>query len=144
MDARSIATDFVVAPERPTITKLRVLSRNQQLIRLDTEDAFTAPDAQPLTATVEKLLPRASALVLSDYGKGTLTDVASLIGLGRRRGIPVLVDPKGTDFGRYRGATLLTPNLAEFEAVAGRAADDDDLVAGRRPCVRNCRCRCRW
>lgn len=129
LDARSIATDFVVAPERPTITKLRVLSRNQQLIRLDTEDAFTASDAQPLMATMKKLLPQASALVLSDYGKGTLTNAAALIELGRRQGIPVLVDPKGTDFSRYRGATLLTPNLAEFEAVAGSAADDDDLVA---------------
>ena len=117
--SQGIAVDFVESAGRPTITKLRVLSRNQQLIRLDTEDSFTADDAAPLTGALERLLPPASVCILSDYGKGTLGQVSALIGICRRRGVPVLVDPKGTDFARYRGATVLTPNLAEFEAVVG-------------------------
>jgi D-beta-D-heptose 7-phosphate kinase/D-beta-D-heptose 1-phosphate adenosyltransferase len=75
----------------------------------------------------------ASVCVLSDYAKGTLLDAPAMVRLCREHRVPVLVDPKGTDFGRYSGATLLTPNLAEFEAVAGRVRSDAELVAsGRR------------
>ncbi len=117
----------------PTITKLRVLSRNQQLIRLDTEEPFPAGAAGGLAAEVPALLEGVRVCILSDYGKGTLADPAPLIGHCRERGIPVLVDPKGTDFARYRRATVLTPNLAEFEAVAGRTGSDDDIaVRGER------------
>ncbi len=123
-----IIVDFVEAPRRPTISKLRVLSRNQQLIRLDTEDAFTADDATPLAAALERLLPPAAVCILSDYGKGTLADIAALISLCRRLGVPVLVDPKGTDFARYRGATVLTPNLAEFEAVVGPVRSEVEIA----------------
>lgn len=125
---QGIVVDFVEAARRPTITKLRVLSRNQQLIRLDTEDGFTADDATPLTGALERLLPPASVCILSDYGKGTLCQVSALIGICRRRGVPVLVDPKGTDFARYRGATVLTPNLAEFEAVVGPARNPAEIA----------------
>ena len=125
---RGIATDFVAAASRPTITKLRVLSRNQQLIRLDTEDAFSADDARPMAGAVEKLLPGVQVCILSDYAKGTLAQVAALIDVCRRRGVAVLVDPKGTDFSRYRGATVLTPNQAEFEAVAGPARSQADIA----------------
>ena len=123
-----IVVDFVESARRPTITKLRVLSRNQQLIRLDTEEGFTADDATPLTGALERLLPPASVCILSDYGKGTLSQVSALIGICRRRGVPVLVDPKGTDFARYRGATVLTPNLAEFEAVVGPTRNPAEIV----------------
>jgi D-beta-D-heptose 7-phosphate kinase/D-beta-D-heptose 1-phosphate adenosyltransferase len=119
MRNQGIAVDFVESAHRPTITKLRVLSRNQQLIRLDTEDAFTADDAVPLSGAMERLLPPASICILSDYAKGTLCHVNALIGICQKRGVPVLVDPKGSEFTRYRGATVLTPNLAEFEAVVG-------------------------
>ncbi|MDH5255614.1 MAG: PfkB family carbohydrate kinase, partial [Gammaproteobacteria bacterium] len=125
---RGIAVDFVEAPRRRTITKLRVLSRNQQLIRLDTEDAFSADDALPMTGAMERLLPAASVCILSDYAKGTLSQVSGLIGTCHRRGVAVLVDPKGTDFARYRGATVLTPNQAEFEAVAGPARSQTEIA----------------
>ena len=82
----------------------------------------------PLAGALERLLPPASVCILSDYGKGTLSQVAALIGICRRRGVPVLVDPKGTDFARYRGATVLTPNLAEFEAVVGKARTPAELA----------------
>ncbi|MBT8144769.1 MAG: bifunctional D-glycero-beta-D-manno-heptose-7-phosphate kinase/D-glycero-beta-D-manno-heptose 1-phosphate adenylyltransferase HldE, partial [Gammaproteobacteria bacterium] len=112
--------------EAPTITKLRVLSRNQQLIRLDLEQSFDA-DSFP-GAALQGRLAELDVLVLSDYGKGTLRDPRSLIAAARAAGVAVLVDPKGRDFERYRGATLLTPNLGEFEAVAGSSSSDAELV----------------
>jgi D-beta-D-heptose 7-phosphate kinase / D-beta-D-heptose 1-phosphate adenosyltransferase len=116
-------------PGFATITKLRVLSRHQQLIRLDFEDGFGGTDPAALTDRIRPQLERAQVLVLSDYGKGSLRRVQELIGLARAAGIPALVDPKGSDFERYRGATLITPNLGEFEAVVGRCADEAELVA---------------
>lgn len=123
-----VACDFVAVPTHPTITKLRVLSRNQQLLRLDFEQGFENVDAGPLLERIRNALPSAGAMVLSDYAKGALAQVEDMIQLARAAGVPVLVDPKGTDFNRYRGATLLTPNLSEFEAVAGRSRDEADLV----------------
>jgi D-beta-D-heptose 7-phosphate kinase/D-beta-D-heptose 1-phosphate adenosyltransferase len=89
----------------------------------------------PGNATVGRLasaVEGAGAVILSDYGKGALTDVRAMIDVCRKAGVPALVDPKGTDFSKYRGATLITPNQSEFEAVAGVASDDDDLVRRAR------------
>jgi D-beta-D-heptose 7-phosphate kinase/D-beta-D-heptose 1-phosphate adenosyltransferase len=110
-----------------TITKLRVLSRHQQLIRLDFEDDFAALDSQPLLFSFQTLLSDVDVVVLSDYGKGTLSDCSEYIRLARQAGVSVLVDPKGTDFLRYQGATLLTPNRLEFEAVVGECVDQHQL-----------------
>jgi D-beta-D-heptose 7-phosphate kinase/D-beta-D-heptose 1-phosphate adenosyltransferase len=130
---RGICLDLVESPSCPTITKLRVLSRNQQLIRLDTEDHFGPAEAASLAETFARHVGGAAVCILSDYAKGTLLEAPSLLRHARQQQVPVLVDPKGTDFTRYRGATLLTPNLAEFEAVAGRVDDDADLISrGRR------------
>ena len=112
----------------PTITKLRVLSRNQQLIRLDFEEGFDGVDLNPMLEKIEQALPKTGALVLSDYAKGALKDVQPMIQLAKKSGVPVLIDPKGSDFERYRGATLLTPNLSEFEAVVGRCKDEAEIV----------------
>ncbi|MEI6415178.1 MAG: bifunctional D-glycero-beta-D-manno-heptose-7-phosphate kinase/D-glycero-beta-D-manno-heptose 1-phosphate adenylyltransferase HldE, partial [Pseudomonadota bacterium] len=112
---------------------LRVLSQHQQLLRLDFEESFAAIDKTAFHKDCETALDSADLLLLSDYGKGTLNDPQRLIQTARQRGLPVLVDPKGLDFQRYRGATLLTPNLAEFEAVAGKIRDDRTLTeAGER------------
>jgi len=102
-----------------TITKLRIISQNQQLIRLDFEENFAKLDKAFLQNCYQQLLPEVNVVVLSDYGKGTLSAVSMLIDKAREAGLPVLVDPKGTDFSKYRGATLLTPNLKEFEQVVG-------------------------
>jgi D-beta-D-heptose 7-phosphate kinase/D-beta-D-heptose 1-phosphate adenosyltransferase len=115
-------------PRLPTVTKLRVLSRHQQLIRLDFEASFHGVDPRLLLASFETGLADANTVVLSDYGKGTLNSVRQMIELARAAGKPVLVDPKGGDFGRYRGATVVTPNRGEFEAVAGLCRNDDELV----------------
>ncbi len=111
----------------PTITKLRVISRHQQLIRLDFEDGFTDEHVAELPTRLVNHLKQAGAIVLSDYGKGTLGQIQQLITTAKQAGKPVLIDPKGTDFERYRGATLLTPNMTEFEAVAGKCRNDAEI-----------------
>ncbi|QTP14973.1 bifunctional D-glycero-beta-D-manno-heptose-7-phosphate kinase/D-glycero-beta-D-manno-heptose 1-phosphate adenylyltransferase HldE [Serratia symbiotica] len=124
----NVYCDFVSVPTHPTITKLRVLSRNQQLIRLDFEEGFSNVDAQPVLTRIQQALPQIGVLVLSDYAKGALSQVQNMIKLARAAKVPVLIDPKGSDFERYRGATLLTPNLSEFEAIVGHCKDEADLV----------------
>ncbi|WP_136247183.1 bifunctional D-glycero-beta-D-manno-heptose-7-phosphate kinase/D-glycero-beta-D-manno-heptose 1-phosphate adenylyltransferase HldE [Halomonas borealis] len=127
LEDSGVSTHFARSTEIPTITKLRVMSRNQQLIRLDFEQSLGDVDTGPLTERVEAALGGADLVILSDYGKGTLADVQGLIGRVRAAGKRVLVDPKGSDFGKYRGASVMTPNLAEFEAVAGPCPDDATL-----------------
>lgn len=122
---------FSKSPDHPTITKLRVISRNQQLIRLDFEESFDltgAFDARAMLEAYEKALDEVNVVVLSDYAKGTLGDTRAMIRVARDKNCKVLVDPKGTDFEPYRGATLLTPNLSEFEAVVGSCPDESILV----------------
>lgn len=114
---------------RDTITKLRVLSRNQQLIRLDFEQNFQHISKQSLLALAQQQLVSAGALVLSDYAKGCLSEPQTFIQLAKEKNIPVVVDPKGTDFARYRGATLLTPNMSEFQGVVGVCLGEDSIVA---------------
>ncbi|MBS0347426.1 MAG: D-glycero-beta-D-manno-heptose-7-phosphate kinase [Proteobacteria bacterium] len=126
---RGVACAFERLSDAPTITKLRVISRHQQLIRLDFEERFDDRQAALVGVALAAQLDRADVLVLSDYAKGTLSDVAALIAAARARGIPVVVDPKGTDFSRYRGATIVKPNLAEFEAVVGPCPDEATLIA---------------
>jgi D-beta-D-heptose 7-phosphate kinase/D-beta-D-heptose 1-phosphate adenosyltransferase len=112
----------------PTITKLRVISQHQQLIRLDFEESIPIAAANKTNSSAIELFGSAQAIVLSDYAKGTLAAPQELIAAAKAHGIPVLVDPKGSDFGRYKGATLLTPNLAEFEAVVGKCDSEAQIV----------------
>lgn len=119
---------FQAIPNYPTITKLRVMSRHQQLIRLDFEDGFQQIDSDPLLHLYHAELMQSQVAVLSDYGKGTLNQVQQFITLARQLKKPVLVDPKGSDFSIYRNATLITPNLGEFEAVVGRCSNEAQIV----------------
>ena len=114
--------------EFPTITKLRIISRHQQLIRLDFEDGFPGADRSSLLTTFQAALNECGVVVLSDYGKGTLGHIEPLIAASRAARCTVLVDPKGSDFARYRGASLITPNMSEFEAVVGACADETVIV----------------
>ncbi len=118
---------LVDVPEHPTITKLRVISRHQQLIRLDFENDFVSTKTSSIENQFAPLLDAADAVVFSDYGKGTLAQVATLIGVARARGLPVVVDPKGTNFFRYRNASVITPNMSEFEAVVGPCPDESTV-----------------
>jgi D-beta-D-heptose 7-phosphate kinase/D-beta-D-heptose 1-phosphate adenosyltransferase len=119
---------FAQSNTQPTITKTRVLSRGQQLIRLDREESKKR-EQQAIDSLSIAALQGMDIVILSDYGKGGLTNASDIIALCREAGVPILVDPKGTDFVRYRGATLLTPNQAEFEAVAGACETEEELVA---------------
>ncbi len=113
--------------EYPTITKLRVMSRHQQLIRLDFEDGFQQVDSTGLLQSFMTEMQLADVVVLSDYGKGTLNAVGKFIGLARSLNKPVLIDPKGNDFSGYRHASIITPNFSEFEAIVGGCADQRQL-----------------
>ena len=124
LEGAGIRCEISRIDQLPTITKLRVISRQQQLIRLDFEEQFSAVDPAPLIEAFKARLTEADVIVLSDYGKGTLRPVSEMIGLSRAAGKPVLVDPKGGDFGKYRHADMITPNLSEFEAVAGACASE--------------------
>ncbi|MDR5902963.1 bifunctional D-glycero-beta-D-manno-heptose-7-phosphate kinase/D-glycero-beta-D-manno-heptose 1-phosphate adenylyltransferase HldE [Halomonas icarae] len=128
LEDAGVRTHFQRSPGVPTITKLRVMSRNQQLIRLDFEEGLGETDTAGLLERVKAALPDNDLVILSDYGKGTLSRVEELIRLVRASGKRVLVDPKGRDFSRYRGASVITPNLAEFEAVVGHCRDDAELA----------------
>ena len=114
-------------PALPTTLKLRVLSRSQQLIRLDFEARPAAVALTQLQQAFHDALDWAQVVVLSDYGKGALTQAEALIGAARARGLMVVVDPKGHDYHRYRGASLLTPNRAEFTTVAGPWFSEEEL-----------------
>ena len=119
---------FVRMPENATVTKLRVMSRHQQLMRLDFEDGFIGQDLSGLEQAFAAQLDDHNIVVCSDYGKGSLRQVRRLIELCNEKNIPVLVDPKGSDFEKYSGASLITPNLSEFEAVVGPCKSEDELV----------------
>ena len=129
LTAAGVYCEFLKSEDKPTITKLRVISQHQQLIRLDFEEKFDEQDIADLQSLATSLLPNAQALVLSDYAKGALQDVPALIKLARVQNIPIIVDPKGSDFEKYRGSTLITPNLNEFESVVGPCASEEELVS---------------
>jgi rfaE bifunctional protein kinase chain/domain len=122
-------TSFLRDAALPTTVKLRVIGRQQQLLRIDFE---TTPSHEILAEKLtdfERLLHAADLVILSDYGKGGLTHIATMIERARAAGKPVLVDPKGEDYARYRGATLITPNRSEFRQVVGGWKDEADLTA---------------
>ncbi len=128
LESVGVHCEFERRAEFATITKLRVMSRHQQLIRLDFEDGFPGYNGAGLYERFTRLLEHADLVVLSDYGKGTLRDIPHYIALARQAGKPILIDPKGSDFGRYTGATLITPNLHEFEQVSGKVHSEQELV----------------
>jgi rfaE bifunctional protein kinase chain/domain len=115
-------------PSIPTTVKLRVVGRQQQLLRIDFE---TLPSHEVLAdklADFELLLAGCDVLVLSDYGKGGLTHIGKMIELARAAGKTILVDPKGDDYSRYHGATVVTPNRGEMREVVGRWKNEQDLT----------------
>ena len=114
-------------PQLYTIVKLRVIGRAQQLIRVDFENAPDHEVLHTMLADYARVLPDHDAVLFSDYGKGGLTHIPRMIELARAAGKPVLVDPKGNDYGRYAGATAITPNRAELAQVIGNWRDEADL-----------------
>ena len=135
--ASGVEVDLEIQKGLDTTVKLRVLSRNQQLLRADFE---TLPDRAALDSLAKRFSKRVSqydAVIFSDYGKGTLADVTSLITIARQKSMLILVDPKGSDFKKYSGATIITPNLDEFQLVAGDVATEDDLRTKAEQLIEN-------
>ncbi len=135
LEASGVQARLIAVAGMPTISKLRILGGNQQIVRLDIESKGMLPAEAyaELAAAVLGLLPGAAGLILSDYAKGTLTAEVcqTLIAAARKAGVPVLVDPKGADFLRYRGATTICPNLKEMALATGDVAAEMDLVLER-------------
>jgi rfaE bifunctional protein kinase chain/domain len=115
-------------PSIPTTVKLRVIGRNQQLVRIDFETAPSHDVLADKLAEFQLLLADCDVLVLSDYGKGGLAHIAKMIELARAAGKTILVDPKGDDYSRYHGASVITPNRTEMREVVGRWKDEQDLA----------------
>ena len=131
LEQRGVRCEFIRAKGVPTIHKLRVLARSQQLIRLDAEQSFEHSSGE-LDARFGELLKTADIVVLSDYAKGTLANAGELVAACRAARVRVLIDPKGAVFTKYRGATALTPNRGEFEAVVGAWTDEAEFAAEGR------------
>jgi rfaE bifunctional protein kinase chain/domain len=111
-----------------TTEKLRIISRNQQLLRVDFEDTPRKEVIDRCLSDYEELLSKADVVVISDYGKGSLQNAEWMIQLAKRQGIPVVVDPKGRDFSRYRGATVVTPNELELQEVVGPWSSSSEMM----------------
>jgi rfaE bifunctional protein kinase chain/domain len=116
-------------PQLRTVVKLRVIGRSQQLLRIDFENTPDHEVLELMLADYARVLPSHDLVLLSDYGKGGLAHVGRMIELARAAGKPVLVDPKGSDFSRYAGATAITPNRAELAQVVGAWSGEADLLS---------------
>ena len=123
-----IQGDLIADNELHTTLKMRVLGRQQQLLRVDFEQHPSQASLDAVDAALARHLANHDIVVLSDYAKGVLTRVESLVALARNAGIPVLVDPKGDDYSRYRGATLVTPNRSEMQQAVGRWTSEAELT----------------
>lgn len=135
LESKGIQTRLLRDKLVNTTVKLRVISQQQQLIRIDFE-APTSKDARNkmLNGYLSRL-NEFDVVILSDYGKGGLGDIQEMIHAAREKNVPLVIDPKGDDYEPYKGATLITPNRKEFERVAGRYQDEDELVDKARGLV---------
>lgn len=127
-----VRTHFVTQNELPTITKMRVISRQQQVVRLDLEEAFTSQHSEALVSKLEPLLQDYNFIVFSDYNKGSLGAIRTMIELATQAGKPVLVDPKQADLSIYRGADLVTPNVSEFKLAGGDLTCEESIRSSAR------------
>jgi rfaE bifunctional protein kinase chain/domain len=122
-----ISTHFGRDEELKTTVKLRIIGRQQQLLRIDFENTPKSEILATQTETFTRLLPQHEAVLFSDYGKGGLAHISDMISQARAAGRPILVDPKGSDYSRYQGASVITPNRAELQQAIGGWADETEL-----------------
>ena len=127
-----VKPDFIECRNAKTIVKSRVMSSGQQLMRLDFEDDKNLQASQEVIKKFEKYITSVDAVIFSDYAKGCLAEIEKLIAIAKAHKKNIFVDPKGIDFSRYKGATVITPNMQEFENVAGQCCSDDDILEKAR------------
>lgn len=127
LSASGIAHHLAQDPQLSTTVKLRVIGRAQQLLRMDFEKSPAHDALAKQSAVYEQLLPAQGCVLFSDYAKGSLTHASPMIAAARKAGKPVLIDPKGSSYSAYIGATALTPNRSELAAVVGSWRDEDEL-----------------
>lgn len=133
--AAGVTPDLCQSDTLSTIIKLRVISHHQQLLRLDFEEKPHQQNQQALLARFQTNLPHTNLVILSDYSKGTLSDPQAFIQLAKAANVPVLVDPKSTDFNVYRNASIITPNFKEFTAVVGACHTEQDILTKGRQLI---------
>ncbi|MCL4123013.1 UNVERIFIED_CONTAM: hypothetical protein GTU68_000927 [Idotea baltica] len=127
IDSYGATTSLQIDPSVKTIVKLRMVAQNQQLLRADFDQMPSEEILAQCLSDFEIALENCDVVILSDYGKGGLRHVSKMIDMARTKKLPVIIDPKGSDYTRYQGATLITPNMKEFEAVAGVAESEQDF-----------------
>lgn len=135
LEKAGVSSNWIYS-EAGTICKLRVLSHHQQLIRMDFENEIPFEDAQRLADQIEAQVKGYDALVISDYAKGALQQVEPMIAAAKKHNVPVLIDPKGKDFTRYQGATLVKPNQTEFELIVGECDSAESVVSNAKRLIK--------
>ncbi len=115
-------------PEATTTVKLRIVARHQQIIRVDFENELHAEAIEKTLVEFEKMIQEANLVVFSDYNKGMLKNVSDMISMAKQYGVPVLVDPKGDDYSKYKGANVVTPNRQELSQIIGYWRTEDELI----------------
>ncbi|QCI22525.1 D-glycero-beta-D-manno-heptose-7-phosphate kinase [Buchnera aphidicola] len=128
MEHVRINCDLISIKKNKTITKIRVLSEKKQLIRVDFQEKYISKKNSILDQKIIDSLSKFKILVLSDYAKGTLVNIKKIIRFAKKMSIPTLIDPKGIDFKKYSGASLLTPNLSEFEKIVGKCYRENEIL----------------
>lgn len=136
--ADGISSALLTQDSQPTIAKMRVISRHQQVVRLDIEQNFAAQHAEALADQVATLLPAYDFVLVSDYAKGSLAAVGRIISTAKAAGKFVLVDPKQADLSLYRGADIITPNLAEFRLAGGDTSSEAAMFSSAREILARC------
>ena len=137
LNEAGVCHDIQQSKGMATITKLRVISKHQQLLRLDFEESCANLDKTPLLNRYQTHLAHAKLVIISDYNKGTLSNCQELISAARAANVPVLVDPKGNDFSIYQHASILTPNFKEFETIVGPCKNESEILSKGRQLLRD-------
>ncbi|WP_343183130.1 D-glycero-beta-D-manno-heptose-7-phosphate kinase [Buchnera aphidicola (Neophyllaphis podocarpi)] len=134
---KRIINNIICISKYKTITKLRILSDNKQIIRIDFEENFNKFNNEIIYKKIKKSIKNIKIVILSDYNKGTLNNIKKIINLTQKMCIPILIDPKGADFKKYYGATILTPNLNEFELIVGKCKNENKMINKGMKLIRN-------
>ncbi|WP_343188695.1 D-glycero-beta-D-manno-heptose-7-phosphate kinase [Buchnera aphidicola (Neophyllaphis varicolor)] len=134
---KRIINNIICISKYKTITKLRILSDNKQIIRIDFEENLNKFNNEIIYKKIKESIKNIKIVILSDYNKGTLNNIKKIINLTQKMCIPILIDPKGADFKKYYGATILTPNLDEFELIVGKCKNENKMINKGMKLIRN-------